>query len=88
MSSNTKSDISDGLTEQSTKPDYVSKSGYIRRRYKQDLETDENAYPLYIQNLTRAIDRGEIVVLVQGKRQFIDWNKYRHFVFLRWKLSV
>jgi hypothetical protein len=65
--------------------DYITIADYIRRRHAADLEKDPLADPLYDSSLRKVIKRGEIVLFKQGIHFFIDWNKYRNWVFHRYK---
>lgn len=64
--------------------DYVTVTEYIRRHHKAALEKDPQAKPLYDTSLRKVMKRGEILVLKQGAHFFIDWNKYKGYVFVQY----
>lgn len=68
--------------------EYIPISEYIRRRHKADLEKDSLANPLYDSSIRKVTKRGEIVLYKQGIHFFIDWNKYKNWVFLRYKQAA
>lgn len=63
------------------KPDYITISEYIRRKYILMEEADPQAKPVQRSAITRAIERGDIVQHMQGTMLFIDWNIYNDFIF-------
>ncbi len=73
------------ITEPEDGAEYVSVSEYIRKRHQADLLNDPLAEPLYHTSLRRVIENGDMQILVQGGHRFVDWNKYKSFVFMRYK---
>lgn len=65
--------------------EYIIMSEYIRRRHELDLQKDKLADRLYDTSIRNVIKRGDIVLYKQGSHYFIDWNKYKNWVFSRHK---
>ena len=62
-------------------PDYIILSEYIRRKHALMLENDPFANPVDRSSIMRAVERGDIELYRQGTMVFIDWNKYKGFLF-------
>lgn len=73
------------ITQPEEGAEYVSMAEYIRRRHKADKEKDPLADVLYHTSIRNVMKRGDIVMLKQGIHFFIDWNKYKFYVFQRYK---
>lgn len=65
--------------------EYIIMSEYIRRRHEADLLKDKLADKLYDTSIRNVIKRGDIILYKQGTHFFIDWNKYKNWVFSRHK---
>lgn len=65
--------------------EYISMAEYIRRRNAEFLEKDKLAPTLYDRSVRLVTKRGDIVLYRQGVHFFIDWNKYKSWVFNRFK---
>lgn len=65
--------------------EYITIAEYIRRRHQADLKKDALAAPLYDSSIRKVTKRGEIVLYRQGSHFFINWNKYKNWVFLRYR---
>lgn len=63
--------------------DYVTIAEYIRRRHAADLLKDATASALYHTSLLQPIRKGYIHVYQEGNNKFINWNKYRTYLFRR-----
>ena len=61
--------------------DLITAAEFIRRRHKQDLETDPLANKISAPTITKKIKQGHIKVIEVNGSKFIDWNVYKHLPF-------
>lgn len=64
--------------------EYVSVAQYIRKRHEADLKKDAQALPLYDSSVRKVMRRGSIIALKSDIHFFIDWNRYKDFMFMRY----
>ncbi len=56
-------------------------SEYVRRINEQRLKADPLAPVIYNDKIHNLINTGEFETVKFGRGRFIDWNKYKHWVF-------
>lgn len=65
--------------------EYIIVSEYVNRRNAEFLKKDPLAPLLYPNSVRLVTKRGDIVLYRQGVHFFIDWNKYKSWVFNKFK---
>lgn len=61
--------------------DPVSFTEYLRRKNELRQKQNPLASTLYAHALALAVNRGFIKIFISGDRKFIDWVKYKDYIF-------
>lgn len=59
--------------------EWVTVTEFIRRKHRMDVEKDALARPVAANTVNSKLNAGSIAFRQEGKRRFIDWNRYKDY---------